>query len=47
MKIDLPNLRDTRYLLIQIGILGTANCLKNILFFNFVERLVSIEYLLK
>ena len=34
---DLPNLRDTRWLLIQIWILRTANCLKNIFYFIFLN----------
>ena len=32
---DLANLRDTRYFLMQIGILGTTNCLKKKIFFFF------------
>ena len=39
----MPNLRDARYLLIQIWTLGTANCLKIILVFNSFENLVSIK----
>ena len=35
---DLPNLRDTRHLLTQIGILGTANCLKNSFSFYFLGK---------
>ena len=36
---DLPNLRDMRYLLIQIWVLGTANCLKNNFIFLFFLKI--------